>query len=181
MARIEVVRQPVLVAEQSRRRRSLWGDAWAQFRRHRLAMAGAVVFIVLALASLVGPFIWTTRPDAIDFGAAYLGPSPEHPFGTNDLGQDILARALLGGRISMAVGVTAMLVSITVGTLIGSLAGFFNRVDGLLMRFTDLFISLPPLPLLLVVVYLFRDPLRAALGPITGIFILVVGVIGLLN
>src|SRR5919201_1061778 len=181
MAQIDLVGQPVLAAELPRRRRTLWGDAWFSFRRHRLAMGGLAVFTLLVLASVVGPFVWTTRPDTISFGAGYQAPSFEHPFGTNDLGQDLFARALLGGRVSMAVGVTAMLVSITVGVLVGSLAGFFNRLDGVLMRLTDLFISLPQLPLLLVIVYLFRDPLRVLLGPVAGIFILIVAVIGLLN
>ena len=170
-ARVELVRKP----------RSLWGDAWSSFRRHRLAMAGTVVFSLLAVATVLGPFIYTADPATIDFAAGYQAPSLVHPFGTNDLGQDLFARALLGGRISMAVGIVAMLISITFGTLIGSLAGFFNRIDGLLMRMTDMFISLPSLPLLLLIVYLFRDALHALFGPVVGIFILVVSVIGLLN
>ena len=82
----------------------------------------------------------------------------------------------------MAVGVTAMLVSITMGTLVGAIAGFFGELaDTVMMRLTDLFLALPQLPLLLLVVYLFRDPLKADFGPIVGIFILVVAVIGGLN
>jgi peptide/nickel transport system permease protein len=89
---------------------------------------------------------------------------------------------MLGGRVSMSVGVVAVLIAITVGTLIGAIAGFFGgRVDSVLMRITDLFLALPVLPFLLMVTYLFRDPLKKVLGPEFGIFILIVGVIGALN
>ncbi|MEM9811305.1 MAG: ABC transporter permease, partial [Pseudomonadota bacterium] len=98
--------------------------------------------------------------------------------GTDNLGRDILAQVLQGGRTSLAVGVTAMALSVVLGTFVGVLAGFFRVLDGPLMRLTDLFLALPLLPLLLVVVMLFRDTLRAAFGPETGIFILIVTVIG---
>ncbi len=153
--------------------------AWRQFRRHRPAVIGSVVFLTLLVATLVGPVLDRTPLDAIDFSVALQVPSPSHPFGTDDLGRDLLARSLFGGRISMAVGVTAMLVSIVIGTLVGAVAGFFGEVaDTLLMRLTDLFLALPQLPLLLLVVYLFRDPLKASFGPVLGIFVLVVAVIG---
>lgn len=160
---------------------SLWGDAWRQFRHHRLALAGLCVFAALMLATVLGPFVYTTPIDEIDFRAALKGPSLAHPFGTDELGRDLLARCLYGGRVSIAVGISAVLVAISVGTLIGSIAGFFRRADGPLMRLTDLFISLPSLPLLLLVILLFRETLRAALGPVLGIFVLIVLVIGLLN
>src|SRR5205814_9966158 len=96
-----------------------------------------------------------------------------------DLGQDVLARMLYGGRISLAVGVAAMLISISVGTAVGALAGQMRGpTDHALMRITDLFLSLPQLPLLLLIVYLFRDALKKALGPEAGVFILIVVVIG---
>ena len=88
---------------------------------------------------------------------------------------------MFGGRISIAVGITSVLLAITLGTSIGALAGFFGRLDNPLMRLTDLFLSLPVLPLLLVIIYLFRDSLRATFGPEIGIFIMIVGVIGVLN
>ena len=107
------------------------------------------------------------------------GPSLAHPFGTDNLGRDMFAQVLAGGRISLAVGFTAMALSLVLGTLVGVLAGFFPRLDGPLMRFTDLFLALPLLPLLLVIILLFRDALRAAFGPETGIFLLIVIVIGI--
>ena len=161
--------------------RSLWGDAWRQFRRHRLALAGVGVLSFIALSTILGPFIYMVPTDGIDFKMALQGPSFAHPFGTDQLGRDLLARSLYGGRISTAVGVAAVLVAMTVGTLVGSLAGFFGRADGPLMRLTDTFISLPGLPLLLLVIMLFRDTLRQLLGPVGGIFLLIVLLVGLLN
>lgn len=156
--------------------------AWRQFRRHKPALAGCFVFGFLILATVVGPLIYPVPMAQIDFNASLQGPSLAHPFGTDDLGYDLLARCLYGGRISMAVGVTAMLISIGLGTLVGAIAGYFGEfADNLLMRLTDTFLALPQLPLLLLVIYLFRDPLNAALGPVLGIFLLVVGLIGVLN
>lgn len=161
--------------------RSLWKDAWWQFRRHRLAMIALVTLIFLILFTLVGPLIYKTKIDVIDFTLSLKGPSPEHPLGNDELGRDLLARIMFGGRVSIAVGITSVLLAITLGTSIGALAGFFGRLDNPLMRITDLFLSLPILPLLLVIIYLFRDSLRSAFGPELGIFIMIVGVIGVLN
>jgi peptide/nickel transport system permease protein len=123
--------------------------------------------------------IYPVPIDDIDFAVKLTGPSLVHPFGTDDLGQDLLARILYGGRISMAVGLAAMLIAILFGMVIGALAGFFGGVlDSILMRLADLFLSLPLLPLLLLVVFLFRDRMRQVFGPELGIFILIVGVIG---
>ena len=99
--------------------------------------------------------------------------------GTDNIGRDLFAQVLQGGRVSLAVGVTAMLISLFVGTLVGVLAGYFRRLDGWLMRLTDLFLALPLLPLLLVVIMLFRDTLRGMFGPETGIFLLIVFIIGI--
>jgi peptide/nickel transport system permease protein len=179
----QLLRAPT-VAEAALRRpaRSLWSDAFRQFRRHRLAMFGVATFAVLLVGTLIGPLVYRVPTDLIDYGAGLLGPSLDHPFGTDDLGRDLFARVLIGGRVSMAVGVVAVIIAISVGTAIGSVAGFFGgRVDTVLMRLTDLFLALPQLPLLLMVTYLFRDPVRRAFGPEVGIFILIVAVIGLLN
>lgn len=102
----------------------------------------------------------------------------EHPLGTDQKGTDTLAWLMSGGQTSISVGLTAMLLSIILGTLVGVVAGYFKRLDGLLMRMTDLFLALPLLPLLLVMVMLFRQPLSAAFGTETGIFILIVTAIG---
>ena len=159
-------------------RPSLWREAIRRFRRHRLAMLGAVILVGLVIAVVAGPLVYRVPIDEIDFKAKLNGPSRAHPLGTDDLGQDLLARMLYGGRISLAVGVAAMLISITIGTSVGAIAGQLGgAVDHTLMRLTDLFLSLPQLPLLLLIVYLFRDALKKALGPEAGIFVMIVAVI----
>jgi peptide/nickel transport system permease protein len=158
---------------------SLWRESWRRFRRHRLAFFGAIVLTIMVVAVLLGPLVYRVPIDEIDFRAKLQGPSWAHPLGTDDLGQDLLARMLYGGRISLAVGVVAMLIALAIGTLVGALAGYVGGVvDNGLMRVTDLFLSLPQLPLLLLVVYLFRDLLRGWVGPEAGVFLLIVAVIG---
>ena len=159
---------------------SPWGEAWRRFRRHRMAVVSLGVLTLLVAAVVLGPFAWHTPIDAIDFSATMQGPSTAHPFGTDDLGQDLLARMLYGGRISLAVGVAAMGMAVLVGVTIGSVAGISRGpVDAALMWLTDLFLSLPQLPLLLLLIYLFREPLKAVFGPEGGVFVLIVLVIGL--
>jgi len=154
-------------------------EAWRKFRRHKLAVVGIGVLGILLAGIIFGPFLWRVPINEIDFGAKLKGPSWEHPFGTDDLGQDLLARMIYGGRISLAVGLAAMVVAIVVGTIIGAIAGMSRGwVGGALMWLTDLFLSLPALPLLLLVIYLFRDALKSVFGPEGGIFILIVIVIG---
>src|SRR4249920_3868333 len=150
---------------------SPWRETWRRYRRHKLAVVSAVLLLVLIVAVVFGPFVWRVSINDIDFNARLEGPSFAHPFGTDDLGQDILSRMIYGGRISLAVGLAAMAVSVIVGTLRGAL-GYG------LMWLTDLFLSLPQLPLLLLLIYLFRDGLKAVFGPEGGIFILIVLVIG---
>jgi peptide/nickel transport system permease protein len=153
--------------------------AWRQFRRDRTAMLGAIALLLITLSVSLGPWLYAVPYDAIDFAQSTAAPSAQHLLGTNDLGQDQLARLLWGGRVSIAVGITAMLVSISLGTLIGAVAGFCGgTLDNLLMRLSDLFLSLPQLPLLLLIIYLFRDQMRRIAGPELGIFGLIVGVVG---
>ncbi|MBI5264246.1 MAG: ABC transporter permease [Bradyrhizobium sp.] len=162
-----------------RRVYSPWRETWRRYRRHRLAVVSAFLLLVLVLAVVAGPFLWRVSINDIDIVAGLQGPSLAHPFGTDDLGQDILARMIYGGRISLAVGLAAMMVSVLVGTLIGALAGMSRGALGhALMWLTDLFLSLPQLPLLLLLIYLFRDGLKTVFGPEGGIFILIVLVIG---
>src|ERR1700738_3886546 len=154
------------------------GEIWRRFGRHRLAVASAVILASMALAVAFGPLLWRVPINDIDFSSHLEGPSWNHPFGTDDLGQDLLARMLYGGRISLAVGLAAMLVAVTVGTAIGAIAGMSHgTIDAALMWLTDLFLSLPPLPLLLLVIYLFREPLTQLVGLEAGTFILAVAVI----
>ena len=89
--------------------RSPWRAAWRQFRRHRLAMVGSLALLAIIAGTIGGPLLYTTPYDKVDFAVASEGPSWNYPFGTNDLGQDLLARVLWGGRISVAVSVFAMI------------------------------------------------------------------------
>ena len=167
------------VSAASRRSVSPAAEAWRRFLRHRLAVAGLIVLAIMVLMVAVGPLLWKVAINDIDFTARLKPPSANHPFGTDDLGQDLLARMLYGGRISIAVGLTAMLISVVVGTIIGAIAGMSRGlVDTVLMWMTDLFLSLPQLPLLLVIIYFFRDSLKKIVGPEMGIFIMIVAVIG---
>src|SRR5437899_127190 len=126
---------------------TLWVETWRRFRRHRLAIFGMAVLAVMVAAVLLGPFIYRVPIDEIDFKAKLKSPSWAHPLGTDDLGQDVLARMLYGGRISLAVGVAAMLIAITVGTAVGALSGQAGGVvDHTLMRVTELFPALPQPP-----------------------------------
>ena len=133
----------------------------------------------MILAVAFGPLVWRVQINDIDFAAQLQGPSWAHPLGTDDLGQDLLARMLYGGRISLAVGLAAMSVSVVVGTIVGALAGMSRgSIDAALVWLIDLFLSLPQLPVLLLLIYLFRDSLTRLSGPELGIFILIVAGIG---
>jgi peptide/nickel transport system permease protein len=158
--------------------RNQWWDVWDQFRTHKGALIGTIVFVAILAAVLLGPWLWGVDPKYINIRMREQGPSLAHPLGTDQLGRDMLARLFAGGQITIAVGMTAMALSILLGTLVGVLAGYFRRIDGLLMRLTDLFLALPLLPLLLLMVMLFREPLVQSFGPEGGIFVLIVIAIG---
>jgi peptide/nickel transport system permease protein len=154
-------------------------EAWRRFRRHRLALLSLILLVTLLMLVAFGPLLWKLAINEIDFSARLKGPSLAHPLGTDDLGQDLLARMLYGGRISIAVGLAAMAMAVVVGVTIGSIAGMSRGgVDLALMWLTDLFLSLPQLPLLLLLIYLFRESLKSVFGPEVGVFIMIVVVIG---
>jgi peptide/nickel transport system permease protein len=119
-----------------------------------------IVFISIILFVMVGPVDLAGRSGPHRHPLAQPGASWTHPMGTDQLGRDLLARMMHGGRVSVAVGLTAMLLGLVLGTLIGVLAGYFRLLDSPLMRLTDLFLALPLLPLLLILVALFRDVLE---------------------
>src|ERR1700731_5363122 len=163
-----------VVAAPPRRRVAPGVEAWRRFRRHRLAAASVVVLSLMILTVVLGPLWWHVPINDLDFTATLATPSWQHPFGTDDLGQDLFARLLYGGRISLAVGLAAMAVAVVVGIIIGSVAGMSRGwVDAGLMWLTDLFLSLPALPVLLLLIYLFRDTLKQLVGPELGVFFLI--------
>jgi len=176
--------------------RSQWWDVWDQFRTHRGAFWGMVIFFLIILAILVGPMVYWNDAKYVPTGRDFINLRDmrpiysllwdagakvnwAYPLGTDNLGRDTAARLLSGGRVSIAVGLTALILSLLIGTFIGVVAGYFRGLDGVLMRLTDLFLALPLLPLLLVAVLLFREPLSGAFGPEGGTFVLIVTLVGI--
>ena len=154
---------------------------WSQFRTHKGAAFGLAVLAVLVVAVLIGPLLW--HPVKLSVVEAIksknLGPSWRFPLGTDQIGRDMLVRMIQAGKVSLAVGFVAMFIAITFGTLVGVLAGYYRRLDGPLMRMTDMFLALPLIPLLLVLVMLFRDKVASIIGPELGAFTLIVLAIGI--
>jgi peptide/nickel transport system permease protein len=177
--------------EPSKPPQSQWVDVWDQFKHHKGALFGGGFLIFITLAVIFGPYIYTVDATQIDIRNKDMRPiyvalwdsSAKvgwiKPLGSDQLGRDILAQLIAGGRASMAVGWAAMVLALVIGTGVGVVSGYFKKADFWLMRLTDLVLSLPILPLLLVAVTLFRQPLNEAFGPEGGMFILIVSVIGL--
>ncbi|WP_299023836.1 ABC transporter permease [uncultured Sulfitobacter sp.] len=178
--------------EPSKPPRSQWRDVWDQFRKHKGAVFGGGFLMFITLGVLLGPYLWDIEPTKLDIRNKNWRPiytllwddsvkaGWAHPFGTDQLGRDILAQMIYGGRVSMAVGWSAMILALLIGTAVGVAAGYFKRADFILMRFTDLVLSLPILPLVLLAVTLFRQPLTKFFGsPEAGMFVLIVSVIAL--
>jgi peptide/nickel transport system permease protein len=168
-------------AAQAPRSRSQSRAIWDQFRTHKGALFGLIVLCLLVLFVVIGPLVW--QPEKLRVAEALkvrnLGPSWRFPLGTDQLGRDMLYRMMQAGKVSLAVGFIAMMIAIVVGTTVGVLAGYFRRLDGPLMRLTDMFLALPLVPLLLVMVMLFRDRIASYLGPEMGAFVLIVFAIGI--
>jgi len=130
---------------------SPWRLFWRQFRRHRLALISTAVLLVLAGMVILAPFIAPYPFDAIDPTQFRKPPSAAHIMGTDDIGRDLFTRLLYGGRISLAIGLFSALVGTGVGTLLGSVAGYYGRgLDNFIMRVTDVAFSIPSLPLLII-------------------------------
>lgn len=132
--------------------------AWRRFRRHRLAVAGAATIAVLFLGAFLGPFLLPFDDTHIDVLNRFAAPfSGVHLLGTDELGRDILARLMTGGRISLTVGFMAMLIAIAIGTTVGMVAGFYGgTVGSLLMRFVDAVLCFPTIFLLLALAALVK-------------------------
>ncbi len=143
----------------SRARRERGRETWRRFSRHRQAILGLALIVLLTGTALLAPALAPYDPDAqTDIVATrYQAPSVSHPMGTDRFGRDIFSRVLYGARISLSIGFLAILIAITLGTAIGAIAGFFGgRLDTVLMRGVDLVLSFPRLVLLVVLVALFE-------------------------
>jgi peptide/nickel transport system permease protein len=156
-------------------------QAWRKFRRHYLAMVGAGALIVIAVGAIFAPLFTHFDPNAIDanWSGTPLAPGQfGHSLGTDNLGRDLWARMLFGGRISLTVAIFAVLIEVVLGTIIGAIAGYYGGwIDWAMMRLTDTFLSIPLLPLLLVLTGIVAaSSTKAALN-----FTSIVLIIGLLS
>ena len=123
--------------------------------KHRLALVGTLVLTIMVLGSICAPLLTKQNPQTPNLFMTLSPPGPSHPLGTDDLGRDVWARLLYGGRISFLVGFGAMIIATTVGTLFGAVSGYLGGIwDRLMMRFVDLMLSFPAIFLLLVVLNL---------------------------
>ena len=141
---------PTIDARDDAASRNQWWDVWDQFKTHKGAVFGLMFLIFITLFCLLGPWLWGIDPGKLDIRNKNVRPiymaifdsgakvSWARPMGTDNLGRDIMANIMQGGRISLAVGWTAMVLALLIGTTVGVLAGYFKRLDGLLMRFTPL-------------------------------------------
>lgn len=155
-----------------------------RFKRHKMAVAAVFVLIFLILYSFGGSFFRTESYSLItDTKIRINAPSPLHPFGTDAVGRDILARTIYGGQISLLIGLIAMVVEVIIGVLVGALAGYYGGVlDSILMRFTEAMLNIPQIPLLLVLGKMLSDkikPIHFFGRDFSGSVIVIICVIGL--
>ena len=130
---------------------------WLRFRRHKMAVFGVIILILLFLYSFGGAFVYTEKyANFNDTAQRLLPPSAEHPFGTDSIGRDILARTIYGGQISLFIGIVAVVIETILGILVGALAGYYGGViDAILMRITEALLNIPTIFLLLVMAKFF--------------------------
>lgn len=135
-----------------------------RFKENKLAVISLYVICIFYIIAILAPFLATHDPSAIEnvLATRYQSPSWEHPFGTDEYGRDLYSRALYGARVSLSVGLLAVLIAISIGTLYGSVAGYFGGfIDSVMMRFVDVFIAFPTFFLLLMLVGVFEASIVA--------------------
>jgi len=126
---------------------------WGRFFQNRLALTGGVIILILFGSSILAPLLYPYKPDEVNLQEVLSPPSKEHPLGTDELGRDVLARILWGGRVSMLVGFVAVGISTLVGILFGALAGYYGKwVESIIMRFVDIMLCFPTFFLILAVI-----------------------------
>lgn len=144
-----------------------WGQAWARLRHSRAAGLGALLLGAIGSACVFGPLLFGLDPTSTEPAARHLPPSLAHPFGTDALGRDLLARVLVGGRTSLLIGLAATASAVGIGVLVGAVAGLYGGwVDELLMRGVDFLYSVPYMFLVILVMLLFSDTARGDPVPI---------------
>jgi peptide/nickel transport system permease protein len=144
-------------AMRRRSRRENLGRAWYKFSRNPLSIVGGATVLIIILLAIFAPFV-TPYPDHAtkpftDFANASLPPSWEHPFGTDQIGRDILSRTIFGFRFSLTMGLVVLGLVVPPGVLLGLVAGYYQgtRLDAIIMRITDIFLAVPPLVLALAI------------------------------
>jgi peptide/nickel transport system permease protein len=146
-------------------------EIWRRFRRHRLAMAGATILLVLVIGAVFAPLIARHGPFSVDLQAYRLGPSRDHWLGTDSAGRDVFSRLLHAGRVSLSVGVVAVAIYTLIGAALGALAGYYGGwVDSTVMRLADVFLSFPTLIIIIT--------LASVLGPSIQNVMLAIGLLG---
>ncbi len=130
---------------------------WLRFRRHKMALFGVFTLIALMVFSFLGAFFYTEKyANFNDTSRRLEAPSSEHPFGTDSIGRDILARAIYGGQISMVIGLVAVLIETILGIIVGAVAGYYGgAIDAILMRITEAMLNIPTIFLLIVMAKFF--------------------------
>ena len=129
-------------------------DVWRRFRRNRLAVLGAGVVLAVALLAALAPVFAPYSPTLVALDAQFLPPSPQHLFGTDFFGRDILSRVIYGARISLVIGLVPTLMAMAVGAVVGVTGGFRGGwVDTVLMRLGDIVMAFPSLILAMVITY----------------------------
>jgi len=158
------LRPPVSVlapAESPAPARSLWSDAWRRLRRNRLAVAAAAFLLFMSTLAALAPWLPLLADPALqDLAKGATGPSLQHVFGTDELGRDLFARVLYGGRISLMVGLVGTLVSLLIGVTWGAVAGYVGgRTDEIMMRVVDVLYALPYIFLVILLLVFFSKSL----------------------
>lgn len=157
------------IAEAGRKTEGFWGSAFRRLLQNRLATAGAIFILVLAISSLVVPSIYPHHYAHQDYGAVTQGPSWNHPMGTDHLGRDILSRLIFGARISLTVGIVVQAVILLIGVPAGLAAGYFGgKLDTLLMRTVDILYALPGLLFVIIIMTFLRGTLGSDPGGFWG-------------
>jgi peptide/nickel transport system permease protein len=157
MAQTTIPQDRTAFSKATLRQETLHSIAWRHFRKHKPALAGTFVLSLLILGAILVPMVTNYDPGKTHILDKYLAPSLEHPMGTDGLGRDMLIRSMDGGRISLLIGLSAMLLAITIGTTVGAMAGFYGgMIDNLLMRFSDIILTMPTLFIAIVLMQLLR-------------------------
>jgi oligopeptide transport system permease protein len=157
--------QPVSIAEATRKAEGFWGSAFRRLRQNRMATAGAIYIIMLAIVAVIVPSIYPHHYAYQDYNAVTQGPSWDHPMGTDHLGRDILSRLIFGARISLTVGIVVQAVILVIGVPAGLAAGYFGgKIDTILMRIVDILYALPGLLFVIIIMTFLRGTLGSDPG-----------------